>query len=430
MNLSPYSDWFTLANMFQHRRACGARLGLLDIAKGEMIQFSDLTYIQCALIEIGIFLWSFVYTSHHRNASPSKLTPEEAHDEKRRGSRFQLTQLCALGLYLSLITGIAFNIWTAWIKYRFGLVRIPNLPVAWYIIRPLDAWNYSQAQYLYALEALGMLSWYLKNFSIYFLVGAWCHYCSSLPLPDHQRNDAKNGIVPRRVTCWADLVDYQKSLAFKLGLAFHGIIVLLFITLELLFTNNTVLNLTTPQLVILFQVFCLILLAWWTTFRLDQCGGAAHRYLLPSALLSRLSDVFKNVSFLGMWLTFEFFGLFLVDLDGVTNFSLGILTRKGYLDLCTVFFLLGYHFTIVYAFSILYPERSFAIDLKYHGEPFPAVVSDVAPSSSSSSSSTSVMSSSHASVHGTEEEDDKSTSITTMNSSPTLSSVSATSVQL
>jgi hypothetical protein len=200
---------------------------------------------------------------------------------------------------------------------------------------------------------MGMIAWSIKNLALYYAVGAWWHYSGAA-------KSAKS---------WADLMDYHKGLFFKISCIFQMIIFITFITLELCFTNNTVLNLSIPQLVILLQAFVLMVLVWWTTIRLGKCGTAegGATPLHPrrrNVLIYRITDAFHQLFYLGFWLLFEFIGILLVDIDGVTNFALKILTRKAYLDLCAVLFLFGYHQSVVYGFGLLYPKRNFAMDMR------------------------------------------------------------------
>lgn len=322
-----------------------------------MIQFSDLTYVQCTLIHIGLIAWSIIYTHHHRNSSsPSKLSNEEISKEKQRGSNFHIIQFCRFFLYLSLLLGIAFHGWTAVFKYKVGLVRIPNLPTVWYIFRPLDSWNYSQAQYLYFLEMLGMLAWAIKNVALYICVGAWWYYSNSIPV---SKKDSMK-------ISWSDITDYNKSLFLKLSCLFQLLVFISFITMELCFTNNTILNLSIPQLIIVFQSIILMFVTIWTMIRLHRCKSG-YSNTIPTVPLKRINDVSKQLRHLLFWIIFEIAGISLVDIDGVLHLSLGILSNKAVLDLCTAVFVFGYHATIVCGFCILFPQRNFAIDMKYTG---------------------------------------------------------------
>jgi hypothetical protein len=340
-----------------------------------MTQFSDIAYISHGYFLGLVLLWSLYHIGSVERFRVFRL---------RTLKNLPSKSVATLILFLSLVAGLVFDVITAVLKYSYGLVRLPNLPTAWYIMRPLDSWTDNQFKYLFFLNFLQFISWMLKTAGMGIAVGVW-HHATRIEQPkkqqdkDEKDNQAKDG-SQKADTAGKELESESESrpevkikgeqkpvkplTSFKNswisgvigGLAFLFLIQI--VILQLVLTDSTILLITVPQLCFQLCVLLLILLTLCTVARMRKAIATCPPFT-SATLINRVDYTSRQFIGLSYALFFEFISVLLIGIDAVGDSFMGIFDSKLALDLLTSLFIIGYGLSYIFTFLALFPVKTF-----------------------------------------------------------------------
>lgn len=331
-----------------------------------MTQFSDISYISHGYFLGLVLLWSIYHIGSVEGFRVFRL---------RTLKNLPSKSVATFILFLSLVAGLIFDLVTAILKYSYGLVRLPNLPTAWYIMRPLDSWTDNQFKYLFFLNFLQFISWMLKTAGMGIAVGVWHHATriekketteddkesktdSDTSVDQAQKHSMSKESQQQRQQQHSSLTSFKNSWISGVigGLAFLFLIQI--VILQLVLTDNTILLIVIPQLCFQLCVLLLILLTLCTVARMRKAISSCPPFT-SATLINRVDYTSRQFIGLSYALFFELVSILLIGIDAVGNSFIGIFDSKLALDLLTCLFIIGYGLSYIFTILALFPVNTF-----------------------------------------------------------------------
>jgi hypothetical protein len=120
-----------------------------------MILFSELWYVSQSTIIVFLLLWTI-----HQTLNPMRL-------------KTCTGTLTIMIIYLCIT--ILYDISMIWMKYTLGIVKIPDIPVNWFVRIPRKSWNVSK-NLLTSLDILGDFVDLLRYFAMFLSIRKWLYF--------------------------------------------------------------------------------------------------------------------------------------------------------------------------------------------------------------------------------------------------------------